>query len=157
MEQLLAGIEAQGIAAHSPIEQRWSASSSSFMSPAYDPNPEGLHCWVGIIMYLPDADNIPQRTAITNAFNGKYCDLMRHTGQKVNAASHWAKLELPATEQATKELQQHMRERYPVNYYNHARYTFDPTNLMSNDLINAAFGDPADSETLGSIANKPRL
>ncbi len=46
MENLLERIETEKIPAHAPIEQRWSASSSSFMSPAHGPQ-EGLHCWVG--------------------------------------------------------------------------------------------------------------
>ena len=154
MEELLKEIEANGIAAHSPIEQRWSASSSSLLSPAHGP-PEGLHCWVGIIMYLPNADDETQRKAITQAFLKQYCPLMRKIGQKVNAASHWAKLELPDNEQDIQDLQKHIRQRYPVQYFNHARYSFDPTNLLSNDLINAAFGDPANE--LGSVKDKPKL
>lgn len=37
MEKLMEGIEANMIPAHAPIEQRWSASSSSLMSPAHGP------------------------------------------------------------------------------------------------------------------------
>ena len=46
MEELLERIESEKIPAHAPIEQRWSASSSSLMSPAHG-DPGGLHCWVG--------------------------------------------------------------------------------------------------------------
>ena len=139
MKDLLEGIEKHGIAAHSPIEQRWSVSSSSLLSPAFGP-PDGLHCWVGIIMYLP-TDEESQRRDITRAFKNEYCCLMKHVGEKVDAASHWAKLEMPNTPEGIQELQRHMRARYPVKYFNFARYTLDPTNLLSNDLVNAAFGE----------------
>ncbi len=76
MRQLLAEIEAAQLPAHSPIEQRWTASSSSPMSPAAaGPGIHGcscsssghatavaslpadtIHSWVGIIMYLPTDD-----------------------------------------------------------------------------------------------------
>mmetsp|Transcript_4322 Transcript_4322/g.12072 ORF Transcript_4322/g.12072 Transcript_4322/m.12072 type:complete len:508 (+) Transcript_4322:152-1675(+) len=46
MERLLREIETNNIAAPAPIEQRWTASSSSLMSPAYGPH-AGLHSWVG--------------------------------------------------------------------------------------------------------------
>lgn len=93
MLRLMEGIEANDIPAHSPIEQRWSASSSSLMSPAYG-RPEGLHSWVGIISYLP-SDDPRQRQDITDLFTGKYCELLKEVGQRVDAASHWAKIERP--------------------------------------------------------------
>ena len=46
MEHLLEKIESESIPAPAPIEQRWSASSSSTMSPAHGAE-GGLHCWVG--------------------------------------------------------------------------------------------------------------
>lgn len=72
MKDLLRELEAAEIPAHSPVEQRWTASSSSPMSPgaAGPGNPAGLsadtvHSWVGIIMYLPTED-ARQRAAITD-------------------------------------------------------------------------------------------
>lgn len=59
-------IEDSQVPAPCPIEQRWTAASSSFMSPAYSPSPL-LFSWLGIIMYLPP-DDAPTRTAITDAF-----------------------------------------------------------------------------------------
>lgn len=82
MKELLGHIEAAGIPAPNPIEQRWTASSSSPMSPAAagPATPQRLpadtlHSWVGIIMYLPTED-AQQREAITNrcAF-AVYCAL----------------------------------------------------------------------------------
>jgi len=137
MEKLLAGIEEKGIAAHSPIEQRWSASSSSLMSPAHG-TPEALHSWVGIIMYLP-SDDERQRREITDTFTGIYCDLMRSVGKEVDAKSHWAKLERPATIPGIVDLQEHMREQYPVDKFNDLRAAWDPKNIMGNSLMDLVF------------------
>lgn len=138
MENLLEGIEKGKIAAHSPIEQRWSASSSSKMSPAHGP-PEGLHCWVGIIMYLP-SDQEDQRKEITNAFKGPYCDLLKNVGRPVSATSHWAKQEMPNTAEELIILQQFMKTRFPVEEFNEARKQLDDKNLLANDLMNSIFG-----------------
>lgn len=43
MEDLLNEIELHGIPAPAPIEQRWTSSSSSLMSPAYSPKQDDLH------------------------------------------------------------------------------------------------------------------
>jgi L-galactono-1,4-lactone dehydrogenase len=86
MQELLSHIEAAGIAAPSPIEQRWTAASSSPMSPAAAAEllvgskgsskrqqlqgrrqllpHDTVFSWVGIIMYLPCEDP-EQRAAIT--------------------------------------------------------------------------------------------
>lgn len=46
MQDLLDNIERKKIPAHAPIEQRWSANSTSIMSPAHGLD-GSLHCWVG--------------------------------------------------------------------------------------------------------------
>jgi L-galactono-1,4-lactone dehydrogenase len=138
MEKLLEGIEDQQIPAHSPIEQRWTASSSSLMSPAHGTN--GLHSWVGIIMYLPSADNEHQRRAITERFRGQYCDLMHTVGLEVNAASHWAKLELPTSMWKLVDLQTEMQKRYPLRIFQKARQMLDPKDILGNPMLNLAFG-----------------
>jgi L-galactono-1,4-lactone dehydrogenase len=140
MERLLAGIEEHGIPAHSPIEQRWSASSSSLMSPAHGP-PEGLHSWVGIINYLP-SENERQRREITELFTGKYCDLMRAVGSEVNATSHWAKLERPVSVWELIDLQLFLGTRFPLSKFNELRATLDPNNILSSPLINLFLGKP---------------
>ena len=68
VEELLSRIERQGIPAPSPIEQRWTSSSRSALSPASvtpELPPDTLFSWVGVIMYLPTEDE-KQRKAITN-------------------------------------------------------------------------------------------
>jgi len=140
MENLLRGIEERGIPAHSPIEQRWTASSSSLMSPAHGPL-DGLHSWVGIINYLP-TDDERQRRQITELFKGRYCDLMRDVGTAVNATSHWAKLERPASVWKLVDLQLFLQSRFPVQKFNRARAFYDPKNILSSPLIDMVLGKP---------------
>lgn len=52
------------IAAASPLEVRWTSGSSSSLSPAAG-TPHSLHCWVGVIMYLPPEPE--KRAAVTDA------------------------------------------------------------------------------------------
>jgi L-galactono-1,4-lactone dehydrogenase len=140
MTRLLHEIEKQEIPAHSPIEQRWSASSSSLMSPAHGP-PEGLHSYVGIINYLP-SDDERQRREITSSFTGKYCELMSNVGSDFNAASHWAKLERPNSMWQIIDLQMFLQDRFPVQLFNEARQRFDPKNILAGPLLNIALGSP---------------
>jgi L-galactono-1,4-lactone dehydrogenase len=141
MEQLLRGIEEQSIPAHSPIEQRWSASSSSYMSPAHGSRPDGLHSWVGIINYLPSS-NEAQRNAITKLFQGPYCDLMRRVGATVNATSHWAKLEAPKSTWDLVDLQLYLRTRFPIERFNEWRAKLDPHNILAGPLMDLLLGRP---------------
>jgi len=142
MENLLAGIEEKHIAAHSPIEQRWTASSSSLMSPAHGP-PKGLFSWVGIIMYLPSEEE-KQRRDITEKFKGEYCDIVRDIGHDVQSVSHWAKQEMPPTVEDQLVLKELMRLKYPVELFKSARKKYDPKNILSNGLIDAVLGKPFD-------------
>lgn len=140
MERLMEGIERLGIPAHSPIEQRWTASSSSLMSPAHGSEGD-LFSWVGIINYLP-SDDERQRREISDLFTGKYCDLMRHVGADMNAASHWAKLERPDSVWKLVDLQMFMQNRYPLTKFNQARAMLDPNNILASPLINLVLGKP---------------
>ena len=140
MDNLLRGIEEQRIPAHSPIEQRWTASSSSLMSPAYGA-PDGLHSWVGIINYLPSEDE-RQRREITELFRVKYCELMRSVGTAVNATSHWAKLERPSSMGKLIDLQLFLEMRFPLDLFNDARSIYDPKNIMASPFLNLLLGDP---------------
>jgi L-galactono-1,4-lactone dehydrogenase len=140
MRQLLQGIEEKEIPAHSPIEQRWSAASSSFMSPAHGPT-DHLFSWVGIINYLP-LDNERQRREITNLFQGPYCDLMRSVGLPFTAVSHWAKLEQPKSIWKLVDMQILLQSKYPLDAFNRLRSIYDPKNIMANKLLNMVLGDP---------------
>lgn len=138
MEDLLARIEKENIPAHTPIEQRWSASSSSLMSPAYGLN-DSLHCWVGIIMYLPTEEH---RKEITSVFKGRYCDMAREVGAPYDAVSHWGKLELPETGSNFLKLRHLMKQRYPLEKFNAARLYYDPKNILGNELVDTVLGRP---------------
>ena len=140
MDQLLQSIEENDIPAHSPIEQRWTASSSSLMSPAHG-RPEGLHSWVGIINYLPSDDPV-QRRSITDMFLTKYCDILHHIGQGVNATSHWAKLERPNSLWRLVDLQLSLQSRFPVASFNEVRRIYDPKNILSSPLMDLVLGKP---------------
>ena len=140
MENLLRGIEDSGIAAHSPIEQRWTASSSSLMSPAHGAA-NGLHSWVGIIMYLP-SDDETQRRLITESFTGQYCGLLRSVGSDVNATSHWAKLERPSSLLKLLALQDFLKSRYPLAKFNETRATLDPNNILTSPALTLVLGKP---------------
>ena len=117
-----------------------SASSSSTMSPAHGPE-NGLHCWVGIINYLP-SDDVDQRNAITEMFTGTYSDLVRSVGRPMGVVSHWAKLEKPKSVSKAVDLKLLYQDRFPVTEFNRARALFDPKNILSNPLLNQVFGTP---------------
>mmetsp|Transcript_3853 Transcript_3853/g.8408 ORF Transcript_3853/g.8408 Transcript_3853/m.8408 type:complete len:653 (+) Transcript_3853:104-2062(+) len=145
LEKLLTAIEDEHIAAPAPIEQRWSASSSSLMSPAHGER-GGLHSWVGIIMYLP-SDDVKQRNGITNEFKTRYCELLRSIGDGVGAASHWAKLEIPANTEQSKMLKEFMGARYPVDKFNALRKEYDPKNILGGNIIDFVLGTPGSVRT----------
>jgi L-galactono-1,4-lactone dehydrogenase len=138
MDRLLQGIEEQNIPAHSPIEQRWSAGSSSKMSPAFGET-GSLHCWVGIINYIPSERH---RASVTQLFKEIYCPWLRTVCRDFNAASHWAKLERPDTVNDLLDLQIHLQDRFPVRSFNALRAKYDPKNLLANPLINMTLGKP---------------
>jgi L-galactono-1,4-lactone dehydrogenase len=140
MQELLKKIEENGIPAHSPIEQRWSASSSSPMSPAHGP-PDALFTWVGIINYLP-TDDPKQRSDITRLFTGKYCDLVRTIGRPLKSVSHWAKLEEPQSVWKAVELKTLYLDRFPIAEFNAVRGLYDPKNVMSSPMLNLVLGKP---------------
>jgi len=158
MEQLLEKIEERQIPAPAPIEQRWSSSSSSLMSPVHGNGNDGLHSWVGIIMYLPelqsDDDNDDTNTIrqdITNQFQGPYCQLVRdlNNDNDFKIASHWAKLELPYQFWTLVDLQHDLQQRYPLDKFNAARAMLDPKRILGNSLLNLALmgGDSKNTTT----------
>lgn len=102
VQKLLTLVERAGIPAPSPIEQRWTASSSACMSPAYARNAEDqqIFSWVGVIMYLPPNQTDDQRNAIKSSFDG-YLELIQPLLEEYDAHAHWAKIALPATEPPT--------------------------------------------------------
>ena len=159
VEELLREIESRGLPAPSPIEQRWTSSSSSPLSPAYVVSSSGgggdrrnqsyatqsaLFSWVGIIMYLPSEDFDPtgyRREFITRSFKEEYCKLVRRVGNKYGIMCHWAKLEVPDTDDDG--VVESVRDRYGpkvISAYNAARAMYDPKGVLSCPLIDRIFG-----------------
>ncbi|EGD82570.1 galactonolactone dehydrogenase [Salpingoeca rosetta] len=152
MADLLALIEDNHVPAPAPIEQRWTRTSTSAMSvggpgpgrvPAHE---DGIHAWAGIIMYLCTADT-REREAITQAFF-KYRQLVAdNLDAKYDAYVHWAKLEVPTDPAELRELRARMRERFPVDRFNHFRRRLDPRGVLSNTFIAKLFDEQEDNGT----------
>ena len=100
MLELLARIEEKGIVAPCPIEQRWTARSSAFMSPAHSENPDAIFSWVGVIMYLTAPDGVSDmeealsRARVGEAFE-QYTELHQELTTEYGGVAHWAKVEVP--------------------------------------------------------------
>lgn len=145
MLDLLALIEAEGIPAPAPIEQRWTASSTSPMSPAAARPGEpadSIFSWVGIIMYLPAED--PQaRAAITRAFETykRRCETL--LWPRYGAVEHWAKIEQPVGAEDRTRVQARLAARFPTADFAAVRRRFDPDAILTNDLLDAVL--PRDS------------
>lgn len=145
MMRLLSKIEEKSIPAPSPIEQRWTASSSSLMSPANtkDLPPDTVFSWVGIIMYLTN-DDPKRRGLVTERFQTVYRDLLEDVGDRNKIVTHWAKQELPPKgledyEERLEKLRKRLRERYPVEEFMQLRRLFDPDNICGNELVDIIF------------------
>lgn len=167
VEDLLGEIEATGIAAPSPIEQRWSAASTSPLSPAsvgprqhesYESR-NALFSWVGVIMYLQSESFDPagigrfehRRGAVTKAFKDEYCKLVRKVGEKYGMMCHWAKLEVPhggdsggdANTAVAESVRAHLGEQV-IGAYNAARDMYDPKRVLSCSLLDQIFGSTSE-------------
>jgi len=145
MRDLLAMVEASDLPAPSPIEQRWSARSRAPLSPAHSPGGDDLHCWVGIIMYLPEGEAEVEavRARITKRF-WEYNDLCRHKlWQPYGAHQHWAKIELPDDPADAEVVRHRLRARFPIDELNAARRELDPRNILSNELLDGLLAEPA--------------
>ncbi|KAK8951461.1 hypothetical protein KSP39_PZI004169 [Platanthera zijinensis] len=138
IEELKKLIESENVPAPAPIEQRWTARSTSLMSPASSSKEDDIFSWVGIIMYLPTMD-ARQRKEITEEFF-LYRDLTRiHLWDKYSAYEHWAKVELPKGKTELLEVQARLRKRFPVDSYNKARKELDPKKILANRMLEKLF------------------
>jgi hypothetical protein len=106
--RLLELIEAHGVPAPAPIEQRWTRSSSSLLSPAHAADPGATFCWVGVIVYLPMAPSAAaasdpsaaaalalEKQEATAAFQRYVESCVYPLLREFGAVPHWAKLETP--------------------------------------------------------------
>eukprot|EP00939_MAST-03C_sp_MAST-3C-sp1_P001413 g1413.t1 len=138
VEGLLDRIEASGIPAPAPIEQRWTGRSEAVMSPAHSTNADDIFTWVGIIMYLPSSLEAVQRDSIVSSFGEYVNDALGPESSQYGAVVHWAKLETEET-----ALQDRMRteSRFPVEAFNVARKRLDPHGILSNGWVNRVLGE----------------
>ena len=141
MRELLAAIETgDGVPAPAPIEQRWTSGSSAPMSPATG-RPDSLHTWIGIIMYLPPAEeDAAARAAVTRRF-AEYAQTFGGIARKRNGTVHWAKLEPPGNAGTiyadAADMRKALRAKYPVDEFNRLRKRFDPKGVLANEWVSA--------------------
>ncbi|KAL8493853.1 hypothetical protein ACS0TY_024861 [Phlomoides rotata] len=138
IEKLMKIIDKENIPAPAPIEQRWTTSSKSLMSPAYSSSGDDIFSWVGIIMYLPTTD-ARQRKDITEEFFYYRRLTQEHLWDEFSAYEHWAKIEVPKDKDELAALQARLRKRFPVDAYNKARKELDPNRILSNNMLDKLF------------------
>ncbi|XP_027176145.1 L-galactono-1,4-lactone dehydrogenase, mitochondrial [Coffea eugenioides] len=138
IEELTQLIERENVPAPAPIEQRWTACSKSFMSPAHSPVEDDIFSWVGIIMYLPTTD-ARQRKQITEEFFHYRHLTYKQLWDRYSAYEHWAKIEVPKDKEELAALQARLRKRFPVDEYNKARKELDPNRILSNNMLEKLF------------------
>ena len=135
MLRLLDIIEGEGIPAPAPIEQRWTAGSTSLLSPARSLEEDALFSWVGIIMYLPsDDENV--RKSISDAFRQYKGRCEADLWPVYGALEHWAKVE------GDPNVQERLKKRLgadALTRFADARKTYDPQRLLSNPLLDGIF------------------
>ena len=147
VEDVIDIIESKSIPAPCPIEQRWSAASTSPLSPVSEKPDRDLapfYSWVGIIMYLPDAsaddeDASMTRARITEAFKEykRLCEI--NLWQNIRAVEHWAKVEYPSTAEEAALLHSRLADKYPLEAFNAIRSLFDPKGVLGNELTKTIF------------------
>lgn len=134
VQELIRNIEKHKIPAPAPIEQRWSASSKSCMSPAYSNRDDNAPIsWVGIVQYLPSPVMELRNTTI--AMFKSYSDLLVHHMKSYQAIEHWAKIEIPSDIESRKELKRRLGENYPLKEFNELRTQCDPKGIFANELV----------------------
>ncbi|KAL6138024.1 hypothetical protein ACLB2K_063312 [Fragaria x ananassa] len=138
IEDLKQLIEKEEIPAPAPIEQRWTASSKSPMSPASSLKEDNIFSWVGIIMYLPTTD-ARQRKDITEEFFHYRHLTQTRLWDTYSSYEHWAKIEVPKDKEQLTALQARLRKRFPVDAYNKARSELDPNRILSNVKLEKLF------------------
>ena len=146
--ELKSKLEEYNVPAPAPIEQRWTSSSSSYMSPAYSTDENAVFSWVGIIMYLPPGQDEDSRQKITEQFR-RYGDIMEEIGEKYGAFPHWAKMDFYSDTIGDRRLEQlriekcrkQVRSRFDVERFNKCRKLVDPNSILMNHFIEKLFHD----------------
>jgi len=138
MVEIKKTIERERIAAASPIEQRWTSSSSSPLSPAYSPNKDDIFTWVGVIMYITGEETEEE---VRQKFK-EYAKLHADQTFRYGGCFHWGKIDLAFHEGAERlqALRQQMKKRFDVDSFLAARKQLDPKGILSNKLVETTFG-----------------
>mmetsp|Transcript_17771 Transcript_17771/g.41389 ORF Transcript_17771/g.41389 Transcript_17771/m.41389 type:complete len:574 (+) Transcript_17771:66-1787(+) len=128
-------IEKEGIPAPCPIEQRWTACSSSPMSPAYSRNPDDIFSWVGVILYITPEEAAAKIKRKFKEYACRHADLtFQYSG-----CFHWSKLDLNFHEGSRlKVLRKQLRKRCDVDAFLAAQEEFDPKHILSNRLVDVS-------------------
>ncbi len=135
---LLGAAERLGIAAHSPIEQRWSSGSRSLLSPVYTeaPEPEAApFTWINFIMYLTDDDSALD-AVITEAFDDYYVKMLTELSPKYELREHLAKTEVADSNRALLAAR-NRRDADRLRRFAKLRAQFDPKAVfLSKEVAN---------------------
>jgi len=140
-QDLLKEISDNNIAAPSPLEQRFTSGSTSYLSPAYNnDNTDDAFCWFGIIFYLPTSDQ-QKRRWISNEFH-TYSRILDSVADKYGAVGHWAKVETHYLRRNERdELQKRLKYRFgnKLNEFFKIRNKYDPKGILINDVVSDFF------------------
>jgi L-galactono-1,4-lactone dehydrogenase len=152
VEKILRDVaEGRGLPSPAPIEQRWTAASSSPLSPASierwgapeagsesgETPDDAIFSWIGIIQYMPKDDDLAQRAAVTAAFKKNYEGECRKTvWPEFRAAQHWAKIETDTLSPTERRRAGEMLARdFDLATYEQVRGVLDPQGILANDRL----------------------
>lgn len=136
VKNILQIIKEEKLPAPGPIEHRFTAPSSSVMSPAYckpnENNENRVFSWIGVIMYLTNKDQ-QERDQVSTNFN-RYCNMISSTKifNDANSKVHWAKLEIPDDKDDLEKLRKKIKRQYDLDAFNQAREESDKDSKLSN-------------------------
>jgi len=129
-------IEREHIAAPSPIEQRWTSRSTSYMSPAFSEKESDIFSWVGVIMYITDEKRAPAIQGKFRDYAEKHADLTF----KYGGAFHWGKIDLNFHKGSRLSvMKESLAMRYDCTGFQAQRRALDPQNVLGNRLMDTIF------------------
>eukprot|EP01083_Nonionella_stella_P088347 246155_1 len=137
---VLQKIKENNIPAPIPLEHRFTAPSSSYLSPAYSSNSDDLFSWLGIIFYIPTQSK-QKRQWIANEFK-EYSRILNQVCDEYGAIGHWAKVETQnLNTKERKELQNRLRKRFgqKLDTFLELRKEYDSKGILLNDVVSDLF------------------
>ena len=122
--------------AQSSIEQRWTASRRSIMSPAYSENPDDVFCWVSLIFMQLHRHNPEEYKKGVDKFH-EFNEQIKPLLEKYNAFGHWGKIHSDIHSDLWRKL---MNKRFPkLENFKNIRKHMDPYHQFTNHMIEAIF------------------